>query len=71
MYILQAVLVFLKLTSGHFLFCTTTSASSWAKGDSVYFYHNFGGVSWWLILVPTYFIIADFILKQVLAQTKD
>lgn len=61
MYVLQAILLILKLVPLGRPLCSYGEHSHWHKlggGDGKFFYLYFGAVDWWIVMIPSYFIIA-------------
>ena len=65
MYTLQAILLILKLiphqktlfSVGKFLHFYSERGIGASVDDGIYFYSYFGWISWWIILIPTYFTL--------------
>jgi hypothetical protein len=68
MRVLQAVFIFLKLNWAPSLFYLAIIPSGCLGSHEIRLYHTFDSLSWWSILIPTYFIAGSEILSVVLAR---
>lgn len=80
MYVLQAILLILKLLPNDWLLYGSplfsygahpVPATPLEKGDIKFFCSEFDIVSWWIILIPSYFILGNWILLYAKSKFKN
>lgn len=73
MYVLQAILLILKLVpyySAQYVFSCGNLNSKWY--DNAHFFRwDFSYIDWWIILIPSYFIIAKCMLWWISDKIRD
>jgi hypothetical protein len=76
MYILQAILLILKLipkertlfSVGNFLHFF--ESGKYGIDNGLYVYSYFSWISWWIILIPSYFILAKAVKDSIFSKTE-
>lgn len=64
MYLLQAILLILKLTPDRLFYWGDILVPNGCAG----FYSDFTRVSWWIILIPSYFILGKVLITTAIER---